>query len=69
MGQITADFGSDETPCLLRCIVHLAAGDQARLENVCRLALSDTRDNVNRAEYDADHRRIREFGRPFPQES
>lgn len=69
IGQIADTQGRAPDARVLRCIVHLAAGDRAQLENVCRQALSDTRDVMYRAEYDANDRRIRDFDRPFPQES
>ena len=49
----------------LRCIVFLADGDRKKLEENCRLALTDMRDLVVRAEYDESDQRIRDLNVPF----
>jgi hypothetical protein len=49
----------------LRCIVLVAGGDRKKLEDACRLALTDVRSLVAQAEYDDSGLRIRDLNEPF----
>lgn len=69
IGQLADAQGSPPDARLLRCVVYLAGGERRGLEDACRLALTDTRDVMLRAEYDAGDRRVRQFDQPFSQES
>lgn len=68
IGQLTDARGEAPDARILRCVVYIAAGDRKRLEETCRLALTDTRDVMHQAEYDADDRHVRRLDRPFSQE-
>ena len=65
IGQVADAQGEAPDARILRCVIHIAAGDRKKLEEACRLALTDTRDVTYRAEYDAGNRRIRRFDQPF----
>jgi hypothetical protein len=65
IGQLADGYGEAPDARVLRCVVHLAAGDSKQLEAACRLALTDTRDVIYRAEYDKSDRQIRDFTLPF----
>lgn len=65
IGQLADGYGEAPDARVLRCVVHLAAGDRKQLEDACRLALTDTRDVIYRAEYDKSERQVRDFTLPF----
>jgi len=48
-----------------RCVLHVAAGDLQRLEQMIALAHTDFRDVIVAAEYDRDLRRLRDLSQPF----
>ena len=58
-------------PRHLRCILFLAKGDEAALEQAIETCLQDTRDVMLAAEYDTTRydvgRRLRDFSKPFDQ--
>ena len=58
-------------PRHLRCILFLAKGDRALLDEYIELCLRDTRDVMLHAEYESDANedfvRVRDFGKPFDQ--
>jgi hypothetical protein len=55
----------------LRCILYLAAGNEAALNRAIETCLQDTRDVMLAAEYDTtqvdDMPRLRDFSKPFDQ--
>jgi hypothetical protein len=65
IGQFADRFSDAPDARTLRCVVHLAAGERGKLEDACRLALTDRRDVIRRAEYDSRDRRVRDYSRPF----
>jgi hypothetical protein len=65
IGQYADRYRDAPDARVLRCVVHLAAGERRRLEDACRLALADTRDVIRGAEYDSGDQRVRDFTRPF----
>lgn len=65
IGQFADHYQDAPDARVLRCIAHLAAGDRRKLEDACRLALTDMRDLVHRAEHDPGGRRMRDFNEPF----
>jgi len=69
IGQLADARGEPPDARILRCVVYIAAGDRKRLEEACRLALTDTRDVMYQAEYDAGDRQVRRLDQPFLQES
>ena len=48
-----------------RCVLHVAAGDLQRFEQMIALAHTDFRDVIVAAEYDRDLRRLRDLSQPF----
>jgi hypothetical protein len=50
---------------VLRCVVHLAGGDLARLVHCSDRARLDWRDVIYWAEYDSVDRQVRDFNQPF----
>ncbi len=65
IGQLADARGEPPDARILRCVVYIAAGDRRKLEEACRLALTDSRDVLYQAEYDADDRRVRHLDQPF----
>ncbi len=63
-GQYADQYQGAPQARLLRALVHLAAGDRQRLDDACRLALTDTRDVYYGAEYDGETR-VRDLNMPF----
>jgi len=63
-GQYSDQYQAAPQARLLRALVHLAAGDTQRLDEACRLALTDTRDVYYGAEYDGEQR-VRDLNLPF----
>jgi hypothetical protein len=50
---------------VVRCIVHLSAGDTERLFNFVGEAAKDFRDLIYWAEYDKTDRKVHDFNEPF----
>jgi hypothetical protein len=49
----------------VRCILHLAGGDIAKIQYYADLARQDSRDMIYWAEYDRDDHQVRDFRQPF----
>jgi hypothetical protein len=62
-----ATYQGPERNRVIRCIVHLMAGDAQRTSHYVGVATQDYRDVIYWAEYDADERKVRDFNEPFAQ--
>ena len=60
-----ATYLGSERDRVIRCIIHLSAGDPQRVSYYLGIATQDYRDVIYWAEYDKDDRRVRDFNRPF----
>lgn len=58
-------YQGPERERVLRCILHLAAGDRSALAENLSLAQLDYRDVIWGAEYEGGHDRLRSFSEPF----
>lgn len=71
LGQIPDSLANGTRPQHLRCILYLAHGDRALLNQYVEMCLRDTRDVMLNAEYETDSNsrlvRMRDFGKPFGQ--
>ncbi len=65
IGQLADAHGEPPEARVLRCVVYIAAGARKRLEEACRLAVTDVRDVMHQAEYDANDRQARKLDQPF----
>jgi hypothetical protein len=65
VGQFADRFKEAPDARTIRCIVYIAAGDRKKLDEACRLALTDMRELVVKAEYDDQDQRVRDFNEPF----
>ena len=61
----TAEAITHERARVMRCVLHLAQGDEGRLLEYLQVAVIDYRDVIYWAEYDRDDRQIADFNRPF----
>lgn len=58
-------LGRGDHARVLRCVVHLAAGELARIDELVAAACLDWRDVIMWAEYARDGRRVHDFTKPF----
>ena len=62
-----ATYEGSERNRVIRCIVHLSAGDPERVSQFLSAAAQDYRDVIYWAEYDKDDRKVHDFNEPFSQ--
>jgi hypothetical protein len=61
-----ATYQGPERDRVIRCVVHLSAGDPTRISHFVGVATTDYRDVIVSAEYDGDGKQLHDFNRPFP---
>ena len=62
-----ATYQDSERNRVIRCIIHLSAGDPERISYFVSVATQDYRDVILWAEYDATDRQVHDFSKPFVQ--
>jgi hypothetical protein len=62
-----ATYQGSERNRVVRCIVHLSAGDPQRVSHYLSVAARDYRDVIHRAEYDKGGLKLHDFNEPFDQ--
>ena len=62
-----AAYNGSERNRVIRCIIHLSAGDPERISYFVGIAAQDYRDVIYWAEYDKEDQKVHDFGKPFVQ--
>ena len=65
LSAMQARLGAGDFARVIRCVVHLADAELARLDELVAAALLDWRDVIMWAEYAPDGRRVHDFTKPF----
>src|SRR5688572_15581145 len=59
------EYQGPERTRVIRCVVHLAARNTDKLLDCIKSAMTDYRDVIYWAEYDAGEQKVRDFNQPF----
>jgi len=65
LATLLSEFAAVQQFREIRCILHLASGDAAKVRHYADIARQDSRDILYWAEYDRDDNRIHDFRQPF----
>lgn len=65
LAAVLREYDGPERFRVIRCVVHIAAGNTHALVKNVESAAADYRDVIYWAEYDADGQRIKDYNNPF----